>query len=77
MHDITVAMIKNTNMGNDDGGKQESTGDSLSSTSDIPKPIWVRYFSLQTDTINQRLLEHNVRAIFIGIPIIVFVLLVI
>jgi hypothetical protein len=62
-----------------DGGectKQEDAGDSLPSDRNVPKPFWVRHFGLQTDSINQRLLEYNVRAIFISIPIVLFVLLV-
>lgn len=53
---------------------KESDGDSLPNDSDFPKPIWVRYFSVQTDTINQRLLEYNVRALWLCIPIIIIVL---
>lgn len=64
-------------MEGESNSNEKSDGDSLPNDSDFSKPFWVRYFGLQTDTINQRLLEHNVRAIFIGIPIIVFVLLVI
>ena len=55
---------------------KESDGDSLPNDSDFPKPVWVRHFGLQTDSVNQRLLEYNVRAIFISIPIILLVLLV-
>lgn len=53
---------------------KESNGDNISNDSDLPKPIWVRYFSLQTDTINKRLLEYNVRSVFIGLSIIVIIL---
>jgi hypothetical protein len=45
--------------------KQEDAGDSLPSDRDFPKPFWVRHFGLQTDSINQRLLEHNVRFVWI------------
>lgn len=38
------------------------------------KPFWVRYFGVQTNTINERLLAYNVRSIFVSIPIILFVL---
>lgn len=60
-----------------DGGesiKQEDSGDSLPSDRDLPKPFWVRYFGVQTNTINQRLLEYNVRALCICGPILWFVL---
>lgn len=53
---------------------EKGDSDSLSNDSDFSKPIWVRYFGLQTNTINQRLLEYNVRSIYIGIPIILIVL---
>lgn len=55
---------------------EKSDGDSMSNDSDFSKPVWVRYFGLQTDSVNQRLLEYNVRAVFLGVPIILFVLLV-
>ena len=70
-------MVKKTNMGNDEGSKQESTGDSLSSTSDIPKPIWVRHIGIQTDNINQRLLDYNARIICFCGPILWFILSII
>ena len=54
--------------------KQENVGDSLPQHSDIPKPIWVRHFGLQTDTINAQLLAYNVRIICIGTPILWLVL---
>ena len=60
-----------------DGGeciKQEDSGDSLPSDRDLPKPFWVRYFGVQIDTINQRLLEYNVRALCICGPVLWFVL---
>lgn len=55
---------------------EKSDGDYMSNDSDFSKPVWVRYFGLQTDSVNQRLLEHNVRAVFLGVPIILFILLV-
>jgi len=51
-----------------DGGectKQEDAGDSLFGFGHLSKPFWVRHFGLQTDSINQRLLEHNVRFVWI------------
>lgn len=61
-------------MDSERNSNEESDGDSLPNDSDFSKPIWVRYFGLQTNTINQRLLEYNVRSIFIGIPIILIIL---
>ena len=63
-------------MDSERNSNEESDGDSLPNDSDFPKPVWVRHFGLQTDSVNQRLLEYNVRAIFISIPIILLVLLV-
>lgn len=60
-----------------DGGeciKQEDSGDSLPSDRDLPKPLGVRYFGVQIDTINKRLLEYNVRTVCICGPILWFVL---
>jgi hypothetical protein len=57
-------------MNSGDCSKQEDGGDSLPSYSDLPKPIWVRYFGVQTDTINERLLEHNVFVVCFCGPII-------
>ena len=45
--------------------KQEDAGDSLPSDSDLPKPFWVRHIGLQTESINKRLLEYNVRFIWL------------
>lgn len=56
---------KNLKMDCGECSKQEDAGDSLSSNSDLPKPFWVRYFGFQTDSINKRLLEHNVRFVWI------------
>lgn len=63
-------------MDSERNSNEKSDGDSLPNGSDFSKPIWVRYFGIQTDSVNQRLLEYNVRAIFVSIPIILFVLLV-
>ena len=63
-------------MDSERNSNEKSDGDSLPNDSDFSKPVWVRYFGLQTDSVNQRLLEYNVRAIFVSIPIILFVLLV-
>ena len=52
-----------------DGDKQKDDGDSLLNNSNVSQPIWVRYFGVQTDTINQRLLAHNVRVICVCGPI--------
>jgi hypothetical protein len=63
-------------MDSERNSNEKSDGDSLPNDSDFSKPVWVRYFGIQTDSVNQRLLEYNVRAIFVSIPIILFVLLV-
>jgi hypothetical protein len=63
-------------MDSERNSNEKSDGDSLSNDSDFSKPVWVRYFGIQTDSVNQRLLEYNVRAIFVSIPIILLVLLV-
>jgi hypothetical protein len=55
---------------------EKENGDNQLDDSDLSKPFWVRYFGLQTDTIDQRLLEYNVRSLWIGLPIVIFVLLV-
>jgi hypothetical protein len=46
--------------------KQEDAGDSMPSDRNLPKPFWVRHLGLQTDAINQRLLDYNVRIVFVG-----------
>lgn len=53
---------------------EKSTGDKQPDDSDFSKPVWVRYFSVQADSVDQRLLDYNVRSLWLGIPIIVFVL---
>lgn len=49
--------------------KQEDAGDSLFGTGLLPKPFWVRYFGLQTNVVNKRLLEHNAYIICIFGPV--------
>lgn len=54
-------------MDSDSSFKQEDVRNNLSNDSNIPKPIWVRYFGLQIDAINEGLLAHNIRVIcFVG-----------
>ena len=62
-------------MDSERNGDKKSTGDNQSNDSDFSKPVWVRYFGVQADTINQRLLEYNVRSVWVGVPIVIFVLL--
>lgn len=50
--------------------KQESFRDGLPNDIDIPEPYGFRYTGLQTDRINQKLLEYNVRTLWICVPII-------
>lgn len=47
--------------------------DNMSSNRDIPEPPGFRHIGLQTDRINQRLLEYNVRALWLCVPIIYIV----
>ena len=53
--------------------KQKSIGHDMSDDCDFSKPIGVRHIGLQVDAINQRLLEYNVRSLWISIPIIIIV----
>ena len=62
-----MVVTKKNHMDSDEGSKQKSSGDCLLSDSDFPKPIWVRYIGIQTNAINERLLEYNVRSVWIGI----------
>ena len=62
-------------MDSERNSNEESVGDKQPNDSDFSKPFWVRYFSVQTDTINQQLLEYNVRSIWVGLPIVIIVLL--
>ena len=61
-------------MDSEENSNEKSDRDSMSDDSDFSKPIWVRHFSLQTDTVNKRLLEYNARSLWVGIPIILIVL---
>jgi hypothetical protein len=63
-------------MDKSDNDKQEGDRYTMFGSGQLSKPVWVRYFGFQTNSVNQRLLEYNVRAIFISIPIVLFVLLV-
>lgn len=69
-----MIVSKKTHMDSDEDDRQKSTRDSLSSDCNFSKPIWVRHIGIQTDTINQRLLDYNVSSIWIGIGIILIIL---
>jgi hypothetical protein len=71
-----MTTTKYKKMDSDRKSEQKSTGNDLSNDSDFSKPVRVRYFSLQDNSINERLLAYNVRALFVSIPIILFVLLI-
>ena len=60
--------------GDSSSDKQESLRDSLPNDSDIPEPFRFRHTGLQTDTINEELLAHNVRVICFCIPILYIIL---
>jgi hypothetical protein len=45
--------------------KQKDAGDILFGFGHLSKPFWVRHFGLQTKSTNQRLLEYNVRFVWI------------
>ena len=57
-----------------DKNKQENIGDNLPNDSDIPEPFGLRHVSLQTNAINERLLDYNVRALYLCVPILYFIL---
>ena len=60
-------------MDSEGDSKQKSGGDGLPNDSDFSEPFRVRHIGLQTDTINQRLLEYNVRSIWLGILVVLIV----
>ena len=68
--------IKYNKMDSESDSKQKSGGDSLPHDSDFSEPFRVRHIGFQTDTINQRLLEYNVRSIWLGIFVVLVVALV-
>jgi hypothetical protein len=65
--------IKNKTMDSEGDSDKKSSGDSLPNGSDFSEPPRVRHIGLQTDTINQRLLEYNVRSIWLGILVILII----
>jgi len=65
--------IKIKTMEGDSSDKQKSRRDSLPNDSDISEPPRVRHIGLQTDAINQRLLDYNVNSIWISIGILIIV----
>lgn len=68
--------IKYNKMDSESDSKQKSSGDSLLNDSDFSEPPRVRHIGFQTDTINQRLLEYNVRSIWLGIFVVLIITLV-
>jgi len=65
--------IKIKTMDGDSSDKQKSRRDSLPNDSDISEPPRVRHIGLQTDAINQRLLDYNVNSIWVSIGILIIV----
>lgn len=65
--------IKLKTMDGDSSDKQKSRRDSLPNDSDISEPPRVRHIGLQTDAINQRLLDYNVNSIWVSIGILIIV----
>ena len=65
--------IKYKQMDSESDNKQKNSGDSLLNDSDFSEPPRVRHIGLQTDRINQRLLEYNVYSLWISICIILIV----
>lgn len=65
--------IKIKTMDGDSSDKQKSRRDSLPNDSDISEPPRVRHIGLQTDEINQRLLDYNVNSIWVSIGILIIV----
>ena len=60
-------------MDGDGSDKQKSRRDSLPNDSDLSEPSRVRHIGLQTDAINQRLLDYNVNSIWVSIGILIIV----
>lgn len=56
-------------MDSDEGNKQKENRYFLSSDSDFSKPIWLRYPSIQVESINKRLLDYNAYYVCICAPI--------
>jgi hypothetical protein len=63
-------------MDSEGDSKQKSAGDSLPNDSDFSEPFRVRHIGLQTEAINQRLLEYNVRALCFCVPIIFIIAII-
>jgi hypothetical protein len=53
--------------------KQESIGDKFFNDSDISNPLEF-YISLQINAINKRLLDYNVRSLYLCVPIIYIII---
>jgi hypothetical protein len=54
--------------------KQESIGDKFFNDSDISESFRLRYISLQINAINKRLLDYNVRSLYLCVPIIYIII---
>jgi len=63
-------------MDSESDSDKKSDSNVMSNDGDVPEPFWVRHISLQTNAVDQRLLEYNVRSLWIGCGIILFVLCV-
>lgn len=63
-------------MDSEGDSKQKSAGNSLPNDSDFSEPPRVRHIGLQTDRINQRLLEYNVCALWFCVPIVLIIAIV-
>ena len=61
-------------MEGDERNYKKKTRNTLSSNSELPKPIRLRPFGLQIDTINRKLLDYNAYIICVGGPILYLIL---
>ena len=60
-------------MDGDGSDKQKGRRDGLPNDSDISEPPRVRHIGLQTDELNQRLLDYNVYSIWVCIGVFIIV----
>lgn len=61
-------------MDSESNSDKKSDSNSVSDDRDVPEPLWFRYTGVQVNSMDKRLLEYNVRSLWIGIGIIFIVL---
>ena len=60
-------------MDSESDSDKKNDSDTMSGDRDVPEPLWIRHTSIQANSIDKRLLEYNVRSLWVGLGVILIV----